>query len=53
MIIQNQKIIFRDYESGNKLKIYDLRNNKLESVSKKSYEWNWGIIDTNIVLYDQ
>jgi hypothetical protein len=50
MIINNQLIIFR---SDDKLKVYDLRNNKLVSVSKGSYEKNWGMIDTNIVIYDE
>ena len=52
MILYNSNIIFWDERDGDKLKILDLRNNKLVSVSKRSYKWNWGMIGTNIVIAD-
>jgi hypothetical protein len=53
MILQNKIIIFCEFHNDDKLEIYDLNNNRLVAESKRSHEWNWGMIDTNIVIYDK
>ena len=51
MILQNNHIIFRgnDY----KLRIFDLMLNKLVAISNKKEDiWDWGMIDSNLLIQD-